>query len=60
MRMVIDSELCEGCESCVELCPDAIEMMADGKAYVTKDDCSNCDCEEAAGICPVEAITLED
>ena len=59
MKMTIDTELCEGCESCVEICPDAIEMQDDGKAHVTG-DCSSCDCEEAAGICPVEAIIVED
>ncbi len=58
MKMVIDEELCEGCESCVEVCPGAIEMQYE-KAVVTG-DCSSCDCEEAAGICPVEAITIED
>jgi ferredoxin len=58
--MVIDHDLCEGCESCVEICPDAIEMRDDEKAHVITDNCDKCDCEEAAGICPVEAITLED
>ena len=57
MKMVIDEELCEGCESCVEICPDAIEILGE-KAVVTREDCSNCDCEEAMGICSVEAITL--
>ena len=60
MRMVIDEDLCEGCESCVEICPDALEMGDDGKAHVTADNCDSCDCEEAVGICPVEAITLEE
>jgi ferredoxin len=59
MKMVIDYDLCEGCESCIEVCPDAIELRGDGKAYVIKDDCDGCDCEEAAGICPTEAITIE-
>ena len=58
MKMVIDEELCEGCESCVEICPDTIEMQGE-KAVIIKDDCSSCDCEEAMGICPSEAITLE-
>ena len=57
MKMVIDEELCEGCESCVEICPDTIEMQGE-KAVIIKDDCSSCDCEEAVGICPVEAITI--
>ena len=59
MKITIDTEACEGCESCVEICPEAIEMQDDGKAHVIG-DCSSCDCEEAAGICPVEAITVED
>jgi len=59
MKLVIDAEACEGCESCVQVCPDAIEMGVDGKAHVKVEDCSNCDCEEAVGICPVEAITIE-
>lgn len=59
MKLVIDEELCEGCESCVEVCPDAIEMQGE-KAVVTSDDCSDCDCEEAVGICPVEAISIEE
>jgi ferredoxin len=60
MKMVIDYDLCEGCGSCVEVCPDAIEMRDDEKAYVIAEDCSSCDCDEAVGICPTEAITLED
>lgn len=59
-KLIIDQELCEGCESCVELCPDSIEMGPDDKAHVTKDDCEDCDCEEVVGICPVEAISIED
>ncbi len=57
-RPVIDEDLCEGCESCVELCPETFEMQGD-KAIVIG-DCSACDCEEAAGVCPVEAISIED
>lgn len=58
---VIDCELCIGCGSCAELCPEVFEMRdEEGKAYVIAEDkCDVCDCEEAAGICPVEAITLE-
>lgn len=59
MKMVIDYDACEGCGSCVEVCPDALEMQ-DDKAVVIKEDCDSCDCEEAVGICPVEAITIEE
>lgn len=60
MKIVIDPDACEGCESCVEMCPDALEMGDDGKAHV-KDDkvCSVCDCDELVGICPSEAISIE-
>lgn len=59
MKLVIDTDLCEGCESCVQICPDHIKMGNDGKAHVVSDNCDGCDCEEAAGICPVEAIKVE-
>lgn len=59
MKLVIDVDKCEGCESCVQVCPDYIQMGDDGKAHVIGEDCGGCDCEEAAGICPVEAITIE-
>ena len=58
MKMIIDEDACEGCGSCVEVCPDHLEMQND-IAVVIKEDCEGCDCDEAAGICPVEAITVE-
>lgn len=58
-RPVVDYDLCEGCGSCAEVCPEVFEIRDDEKAYVIG-DCSNCDCEEAAGICPTEAITIEE
>lgn len=58
-RPVVDYDLCEGCGSCVEICPSAFELRDDEKAYVIG-DCGDCDCEEAAGICPTEAITIEE
>ena len=61
-KPVIDYDECIGCGSCVEVCPEVFEMNDDeAKAYVIAENkCDTCDCEEAAGICPVEAITLEE
>ena len=60
-KPVIDEDLCEGCESCVELCPEVFEMGEDGKAHIKNPDaCDTCDCQEAIDICPVEAISWEE
>ncbi|NOX21203.1 MAG: ferredoxin [Nitrospirae bacterium] len=60
-KPVIDWDLCEGCESCVAICPEVFEMADDGKAVVKNPDaCDTCDCQEAIDTCPVEAIKWED
>lgn len=37
-KPVIDWDLCEGCESCVAICPEVFEMGDDGKAHVKNPD----------------------
>jgi ferredoxin len=59
-KPVVDWDLCIGCGSCVELCPEVFELK-DEKAYVKgPDKCDTCNCQEAVEICPVEAISWEE
>jgi ferredoxin len=56
---VVDMELCIGCGSCAELCPEVFEMRDDKAWVVGPDKCNTCDCEAASDTCPVEAISFE-
>jgi ferredoxin len=59
-KPVVNEDLCEGCASCEEICPEVFKVGDDGKAHVVgQDKCSTCDCQEAADVCPVQAITIE-
>ncbi|MGB9712428.1 MAG: ferredoxin [Dissulfurimicrobium sp.] len=56
---VVDYALCIGCGSCVEVCPEVFELRDEKSWVIGPDKCDTCNCEEAANICPVAAITLE-
>ena len=59
-KPVVDDAACEGCGSCVELCPEVFQLGDDEKAHVVgPDKCSTCKCQEAADLCPVQCITIE-
>jgi ferredoxin len=60
-RVVIEEEECEGCETCVELCPDVFEFDDDiQKAKVINPE-SDEDCvQDAIDSCPVECIRWEE
>jgi ferredoxin len=63
MRVQVDKELCIGCESCVDLCPEVFDMEEE-VAYTKIDDDIPEDtedtCREAAEACPTEAIIVEE
>ncbi|MDH3394303.1 MAG: ferredoxin [Desulfobulbaceae bacterium] len=60
-RINVDSYRCNGCESCVALCPELFRINeASGKAEAINDTapCST-ELEQAASSCPVECIEIE-
>ena len=57
-RISVDSYRCNGCETCVALCPELFRISeASGKAEAVNDTapCS-AELERAASSCPVECI----
>lgn len=57
--LLLDTEECIGCESCVEVCPEAFAMdSATGKAMVTDPESLAPTVALALDVCPVQAITL--
>lgn len=63
MKAIVDRDACTGCGLCPETCPEVFELDDEGLATV-KADPVPADAEdsarEAADVCPVEAITIQD
>jgi ferredoxin len=60
-RVIIDEEECEGCETCVELCPDVFEFDEDiQKAKVINPEADDDCVQDAIDSCPVECIHWEE
>ncbi|MBF0329507.1 MAG: 4Fe-4S binding protein [Nitrospirae bacterium] len=60
MYMVnVDAAKCEGCEECVNNCPQEVFRMVDGKSdpYQTA-ECVFC--ETCLSVCPPTAITINE
>jgi ferredoxin len=57
-RIHIDRTLCSGFGSCAELAPQAFEVGADGIATVLVGETDDPAVLEAAGSCPMAAITV--
>jgi ferredoxin len=59
-KPVVDWDLCIGCGSCIELCPEVFELRDDKAVVINAEKCDTCNCQEAIDICPVEAIKWEE
>ena len=60
-RIVIDEQDCQGCESCVELCPEVFEFDEDAEVAKVINPEATDDCvEEAIDSCPAECIYWEE
>lgn len=57
----VDQDECIGCESCVQICPEAFHMTGDGKAEFISTASGAEECiQEAMDTCPVECIHWKD
>ncbi|MFF4569323.1 ferredoxin [Streptomyces sp. NPDC001410] len=62
MKVVVDMNKCQDHGQCVFAAPDVFQLDTDGRlAYVSDPDDALCDeVEEAADVCPLQAIRIED
>ncbi|MBM4045273.1 MAG: 4Fe-4S dicluster domain-containing protein [Planctomycetes bacterium] len=57
MPAKVNADKCDGCGSCVEVCPVECIKVVDEVARINEDECT--DCGTCVEECPNEAITLD-
>ena len=61
MNVRVDADICIGCETCVDICPEIFEMRDD--IAIIKEEKIPVDlqasCRKAADICTVDAIIID-
>ncbi len=62
MKVIIDEEVCIGCETCTEICPEVFRMdEIKEKAEVIQSEGGSESCiDEAMEACPVSCIHWEE
>ena len=63
MKVIVDMDKCQDHGQCAFSAPEVFDINADGKLVVlndSPDESLRDSVEEAADVCPVQAITIED
>ena len=58
-KVTVNEELCTGCGLCSSSCPEIFEIKDDNKAHVKSSEPGNCDLNQVASECPLNAIKVE-
>ncbi|MCD6149877.1 ferredoxin [bacterium] len=58
-KVKINEDFCIGCGACESICPNVFRLE-NGKAKVIAEECKDCNCQEVAESCPVNAILVEE
>jgi ferredoxin len=63
MKPVVDHDLCIGCGSCEDTCPEVFRVREDGYSWVISENPEPeqyGSIRDAADLCPVDAISIEE
>jgi NAD-dependent dihydropyrimidine dehydrogenase PreA subunit len=58
MPTIVDLTICDGCATCVDVCPTEAITLVGGAAHIDPDECI--DCAACIDVCPQGAISEVD